>query len=103
MLMIEKIEGEKVIFLKFLCRELDSLLSVKNSSPRVFFFSRQRNSSPRVFFFENIFFYSRQRGLRRELEIKLSPKNIALGEDSVSCSETYFNRLTDHHLPATFF
>jgi hypothetical protein len=64
------------------------LLSVKNSSPRVFFCSRRRNSSPRVFFFaENICFYSRQRDLRRELEIKLSPKNIALGEDSVSRSE----------------
>jgi hypothetical protein len=39
------------------------------------------------FFTENIFFYSRQRDLRRELEIKLSPKNIALGEDSVSRSD----------------
>jgi hypothetical protein len=39
------------------------------------------------FFAENIFFYSRQRCLRRELEIKLSPKTIALGEDSVSRSD----------------
>jgi hypothetical protein len=38
------------------------------------------------FFAENICFYSRQRDLRRELEIKLSPKSIALGEDSVSRS-----------------
>jgi hypothetical protein len=44
-------------------------------------------SSPRVFFFvENIIFYSHQRDLRREHEIKLSAKNIALGEDSVSGS-----------------
>jgi hypothetical protein len=47
--------------------------------------SEQRNPSPRVLFFaENIIFYSRQRGLRREHEIKLSPKNIALAEASVS-------------------
>jgi hypothetical protein len=36
----------------------------------------------------NINFYSRQRDLRREHEIKLSPKNIALGEVSVSRSES---------------
>jgi hypothetical protein len=50
-----------------------------------FFCSRRKNYSLRVLFFaENIIFYSRQRDLRREHEIKLSPKNIALGEASVS-------------------
>jgi hypothetical protein len=66
----------------------------KISSPRA-----SRLALGEEFFFESIFFalseeilrreyffYSRQRGLRRELEIKLSPKNIALGEDSVSRS-----------------
>jgi hypothetical protein len=50
-----------------------------------FFCSRQRNYSPRVLFFaENIIFYSHQRGLHREHEIKLSLKNISLAEASVS-------------------
>jgi hypothetical protein len=61
---------------------------VKNSSPRVFFFALGEEILRREFFLHReYFFYSRQRDLRRELEIKLSPKNIALGEDSVSRSD----------------
>jgi hypothetical protein len=58
--LISSLEQEKTLGEEILRREPVGLLSVKNSSPRVFFGSWQRNSSPRVLFFaENIVFYSR--------------------------------------------
>jgi hypothetical protein len=72
-------------FLKFLRRERKKLSAKNFFAKSQLDSSRRRNPSPRVLFFaENIIFYSRQRGLRREHEIKLSPKNIALAEASVS-------------------
>jgi hypothetical protein len=99
MLLIKKFEGEKMIFL-ISCQEQRKYSRWRISSPRAsrltlgeeffaesFFCSRRRNYSPSVLFFvENIIFYSRQRDLRRDHDIKLSPKNIALGEASFSRS-----------------
>jgi hypothetical protein len=92
----------KMTFLKFLRREqrkysrrrISSLRASQLTPGKEFFAesfcfcSRRKNYSLRVLFFaENIIFYSRQRDLRQEHEIKLSLKNIALGEASVSRSD----------------
>jgi hypothetical protein len=79
--------AKKILSVKNFFAESQSVDSRRRILRREFFCSRRRNYSPSVLFFvENIIFYSRQRDLRRDHDIKLSPKNIALGEASFSRS-----------------